>query len=368
MPSPIIGARMKALRRKRGLSQDEMARVFEFKDRQIVSAIETGVRRVTATELLLAVDKLNVPLDFFTDPFRLDGEGLFSWRQRDVGKAELADYERTAGRWIGAYRALGPQVGRRWPLMRRALGLGRQSGLDEAVEAGERFAAEFDLGEVPARRLATVMQERLGILVLMVDAYRGISGAACRLPELDAVLIARGEIAGRRSFDLAHELFHLLTWEAMPPEHVEEAGEFGGNRVERLANGFAGAMLMPRATVESFGEWERLDESALIERLNTAADELCVTSTALRWRLVALRRLRMARARALPDAALRNNGSDRAAGSPPPLFSRPFVEVVVAALDQGHVSVRRVAELLGLNLEDLEALFSAHGLYYALEL
>ena len=161
MAGQIIGARMKALRRQRGLSQDGMARLFGFKDRQIVSAIETGVRRVTATELLLAVEKLNVPLDYFTDPFRLDGEGLFSWRQRDVGKSQLTDYERTASRWIGAYRALGPEVGRRWPLMRRALGLGRQSRLDEALEAGERFAAEYELGDVPARRLAAAMQERL---------------------------------------------------------------------------------------------------------------------------------------------------------------------------------------------------------------
>ncbi len=51
-----------------------------------------------------------------------------------------------------------------------------------------------------------------------------------------------------------------------------------------------------------------------------------------------------------------------------PLFSRRFVDVVVAALDQGHVSVRRVAELLGLTIEDLEELFSAHGLEYALDL
>ena len=76
-------------------------------------------------------------------------------------------------------------------------------------------------------------------LVLMVDAERDISGAACRLPELDAVLISRREFAGRRHFDLAHELFHILTWDAMPPEHSETARETGGNRVEQLANTFA---------------------------------------------------------------------------------------------------------------------------------
>ena len=64
------------------------------------------------------------------------------------------------------------------------------------MNAGDRFAAEFELGDVPAQRLAAAMQDELGILVIMVDAYQGISGAACRLPELDAVLIARGEVGG----------------------------------------------------------------------------------------------------------------------------------------------------------------------------
>ena len=55
---------------------------------------------------------------------------------------------------------------------------------EDAIEAGERFAAEFELGEVPAERLAEVMDEALGILVLMVEADRGISGAACHEVEL----------------------------------------------------------------------------------------------------------------------------------------------------------------------------------------
>ena len=363
----VIGTRIRALRRERGLSQDGLARVFGFKDRQTVSAIETGMRRVTASELLLAVEKLNVPLEYFTDPFRLDGEALFSWRQSGVGRSELGEYERTAGRWIGAYRVLAAQVGRRAPLMRQALGLTKLSRFEDAVDAGERFVAEFELGVVPAQRLAAAMQDELGILVLMVDAYQGISGAACRLPEFDAVLIARGEVAGRRNFDLAHELFHILTWEAMPPEHTEEASDFGGNRVEQLANNFSAAVLMPKAALGSFGDWGRLDMDGLIARLNATADELCVTSSALRWRLVVLRELTKGQARAIPEAALRNNGREDSS-EPPPLFSRPFVEVMAKAIDQGHVSVRRAAALVGLTIEDLEELFAAHGVDQAIEL
>ena len=123
------------------------------------------------------------------------------------------------------------------------------------MEAGERFVAEFELGDVPAKRLVEVMERELGILVLMVDAFQGISGAACRLPELDVVLINRHEVEGRRHFDLAHELFHILTWDAMPPEHSEEARETGGNRVEQLANNFASAVLMPTPVLDRYGDW-----------------------------------------------------------------------------------------------------------------
>ncbi len=368
MSKLLIGTRFRALREERKLSQDDLARIFGFKDRQTVSAIETGARRVSADELVLALEKLDVPLEYFTDPFRLVGEGRFSWRQTGVRAEQLGEYEQEAGRWIAAFRALAPQVERETPLMRRALGLTRHSRFEDAMRDGERFVAEFGLGEVPATKLAKVMERELGILVLMVDACEGISGAACRLPELDAVLIARREVEGRRHFDLAHELFHLLTWDAMPPEHSEEARETGGNRVEQLANNFAAAVLMPAAALERHGEWKSLGTEKLIERLNAVAEELRVTSSALRWRLVALDHLKPAVVRSLPEAALRNNGHKVATGTEPALYSKPFVEVLARAIDTGHISARRAAGLLLMTLDDLADLFVAHGVETPLEL
>ena len=368
MSTQLIGKRIRALREERNLSQENLAEVFGFNDRQTVSAIETGTRRVTADELVLAVERLGAPLEYFTDPFLLAGEGRFSWRQTDLGAEELDAYEHRAGRWVAAFRTLAPQVGRDVPLMRRALSLRRNSRFEDAMRAGERFVREFDLGDVPALRLAEVMECELGILVLMVDAHRGISGAACRLPELDSVLIARHEVEGRRHFDLAHELFHVLTWDAMPPEHWEEAVDSGGNRVEQLANNFAAALLMPADSVARFGDWASHGDEALIARLNAAADELHVTSSALRWRLVALRALSLARARALPDVALRHNGREDVDNVRPALFSRPFMEVIGLAIEQGLVSVRRAAGLLDLTVEGLTDVFAAHGVADPIEL
>ena len=154
----------------------------------------------------------------------------------------------------------------------------------------------------------------------------------------------------------------------MPPEHSEAAQETGGNRVEQLANNFAAAVLMPSASLRRFGGWADLAAEELIRRLNAAADELHVTSSALRWRLVALGELKHAAARALPEAALRHNGRAGADDAAPARFSEPFMEVMGLAIDQGLVSVRRMAALLKVTVEGLAELFAAHGFERPVEL
>ncbi len=367
MTTSLIGARIKALREERGLSQDDLARIFGFKDRQTVSAIETGERRVSAEELLTAIEKLGASLDYFTDPFVLAGEAKFSWRRHArVGLESVKAFERVAGRWIAANRTLAGQVGKPAPILRQSLKLTSRSSFENAMAAGERFAADFKLGPVPAEKLPEVMEGELGILVLMVDSIEGVSGAACRLPDLDAVLINRHEVAGRRNFDLAHELFHIFTWDTMPPEYVEEATEYSKIRVEQLANNFASGLLMPEASLKDFEQASAKRD--IVPWLNATADRLQVTATALKWRLVALKWLDAARAREISDDALRYNGHEGPIGEPPPLFSKSFMEVLGQAINEGRISARRAANLLDLTIEDLADLFDQHAVEAPLEL
>jgi XRE family transcriptional regulator, fatty acid utilization regulator len=362
----LIAIRLKALREERKLSQDQLAAMFGFKDRQTVSAIETGERRLSADELLLAVTKLGKPLEYFTDPFMLVGEGQFSWRQTGASEASLKDFEQKAGRAIAAFRKFAPEVGRAPDLLRPSLRLSKQSSFEDAMAAGDRFAGQYELGDVPADQLANVMEGKLGILVLMVDAITGISGAACRVNDLDVVLINRHEVAGRRNFDLAHELFHILTWETMPPEHVEDASEGGvaghvkgapkKSRTEQLADNFAAAVLMPRTALVSRGPWN----NDLVKRLNKAAAELRVSATALKWRLVAAGLLDKAQADALSETALRHNGQTAGKSKQPPMFSKMFMEVISLALSRGLLSMRRASELLDVPMDDIPGLCSAY--------
>ena len=164
MPTSQIGARIKALREQYELTQQDLAHVFGFNDRQTVSAIENGTRRLTADELLLVVDAFPVSLDYFTDPFLLVGEGKFSWRHSGLTDEELREYEQRAGRWIAAYRHLAPQVGVESPLLRRSLPV-RPSSSNEAAMEPPRFARSFvvvlaravDKGIISLRRTASLL-------------------------------------------------------------------------------------------------------------------------------------------------------------------------------------------------------------------
>ena len=69
-----------------------------------------------------------------------------------------------------------------------------------------------------------------------------------------------------------------------------------------------------------------------------------------------------------PRLLVAENDREPRAENPPELFSKPFADVLAAAVDGGHVSVRRAAALVGLPIEGLEELFAVHRVEYVIDL
>ncbi|HEY0024826.1 MAG TPA: XRE family transcriptional regulator [Longimicrobium sp.] len=352
-----IGGRLRTLREERNLSQESLSARLGFNDRQTLAAIEAGERRIAPDELVRAAHVLGVDVDTFLDPYRLVGEGSFSFRAKDVDPETLSKFQEQAGRWIATYRELGMQVGCEPRRLGHKLELTERSSFEDAAASADLLRERWDLGNVPADRLEDAVHRELGVLVLYVDAPVGISGAASHLPGQHTIVVNRREPAGRRSFDLAHELFHLLTWDAMPPKRIEpqEVKRTKGNRVELMAENFAAALLMP-AEIVARGWSTRGDEDVSVWLARTAA-ELRISTQALQWRLVNLGLLSRAAAAALPPVPRSSRVSvDQA----PPLFSRPFVQRVADAVNDGRLSLRRAATLLGVTVLQFAQVCAAH--------
>ncbi|MAI31021.1 MAG: DNA-binding protein [Rhodopirellula sp.] len=363
--SDVISQRLAHLRKVHGIPQSELSEAMGFKDRQTLSAIESGARRIKADELIRAASKLGVSPEVFTDPYRLVGEGRFSWRHTDASTDELCAFEEKAGVWIAMYRRLCEQRGEcNSPILPR-MDLTKKSSFEEAQKYGEELAEQLELGPIPARNLEVAVQKSLKTLVLHVNSNKGISGAACQVSKLNVILINRDESDERRHFDLAHELFHILTWDVMPPEHFETTTlpkKREQKRVEDLANNFAAGLLMPSSALARHLETLPSGISALTEWLNKLGKELEVSAVALKWRLVNLGELSAVDARKIDDSSLRNHGQVLVSRKRPPLFSAVFVETLFWGLAEGKISARKAARLLDMTIDDMLCLLDDYGL------
>ncbi|MFZ3084932.1 ImmA/IrrE family metallo-endopeptidase [Rhodoferax ferrireducens] len=356
--------RLQALRDQSKMTQEQLAKALGFKDRQTLSQIELGERKLGFQEMVRAAEVFGVGVDYFTDPFELAGEGKFSWRQTNANELALSQFEQKAGRWIAAFRHLSKLRGDSIHSSLRRVALTSRSSFEDAIAEGEAIGATLRLGEVPSVRLAEALQEELDTLVLYVDAVSGVSGAACQLDQLNAVLINRNEHPARRAFDLAHELFHLLTWSTMPPKHVESErpADRDDKRVEQLAENFAAGLLMPSKTISALVAGSTPQRgAAIVGWVKDSAAKLGVSGSALKWRLVNTKVITKAEANAIPDELLRANGEDTRVELPAP-YSKRFISVLSWGMDEGHVSVRRAAQLLDTSVDDLRDLFAEHGL------
>ena len=352
-----MGSRIRIARDARKLTQEQLSQQMGFKDRQTLSAIESGVRKVSAEELTLFMSALNRDLDFFTDPFRLEGEGRFSFRARGAAEGELETFEATAGQWIAFWREQGRNQEIDANPLRSQLTLTGTSTFEDAQQTGEDLSKNWNLGEVPASRLISTIEKEMRMLVLFVDMPKGISGAACQVPGADSILINRNDSEGRRNFDLAHELFHVLTWDALPPERVDREKPSGSKakRVEQLADNFASALLMPGYIVKPL--WDARQETGMdLKTWSIAvAAKLHVSTWALGYRLKNLG--------LIDDKDIMRRDEENNGGEIPPLYSRCFMERASQALDQADVSVMRLIKLLRTTGRGgLKELFKSHGL------
>lgn len=364
----IIGLRVKIARDALRMTQADLSAAIGFNDRQTLSDIENGKRSVTEDELLKFSELLDQDLEYFVDPFSVVGEAQYSWRaSKDVPEEALNRFQEKAAGWVGLLRWLRAQS----PIERSSLGfslrLDVMSTFEQAQQSAEKLVSEFALGPRPAFKLVDYVETTLDIPVLFVDTNaelldaRGtISGAACHLSELGVVLVNRRENAARRNFDLAHELFHILTWERMKPEHREsnslsDRSTAHSKRIEQLADNFAAALLMPRSSLDAFIDPARAKDA---DHLADVAHQLRVSVDALGWRLKSLGRIDDATRLAL--GAVRRQANDEELPKP---FSPNFVRELHAALGRGRLTARKAAQTLGMSLGDLASLFKAFELH-----
>lgn len=349
----LVGERIRIAREAKGWTQEVLAQSMEIADRQTLSTIESGERKVSADELMKFIAVLERPLAFFTDPHLVVEENAFSYRAKAESK-EFSDFERKAKKLIELNRRLRTLLAEPAPIMFAGMrGLSKTSPLETAEFYGYRFFANWQLGEPPAKKLKDAITTKHNVLILMVDAPDGISGAACHLDDGDVILINRHEPRHRQNYTLGHEFFHLLTWQEMPPQKLDEPDQ--KSKVEQLADSFTANLLVPSTLLKK--AWDRAKGSET-ERVMDVARHFEVSGTTAYWRLVNGRHLRDP-GKVILNTGLRRKGEKEKL---PPLFDACFVKRVHRAIADGRISAGSAADSLELSRAGLSDLFRDYEL------
>ncbi len=154
----------------------------------------------------------------------------------------------------------------------------------------ELFAKEakkwFHLGDVPIAPLKRLLEEVYYIKIFYLE-YSGSSiSTVSRFGS--AILLNAKSKQWRRSYDLAHELFHILTWSIFRTQSAELS-----EPEEKLADAFASRFLMPEESIKdrvesSLNEQEQIS----LERLDDIAREFDVSLEALLYRVASIYRFK----------------------------------------------------------------------------
>jgi Zn-dependent peptidase ImmA (M78 family)/transcriptional regulator with XRE-family HTH domain len=356
-----LGARIREARKRLDLSQEELARAAEFPHLQTISDIERGTRDIKAFELARLARALRVSV------IELLGDGLpetpaVLWRNppQRPSATEAKFIEKCR-----QYRWLEEVTGQVRPVHLPELEVDpRALTHRQAAGLGEQMGQSLALGTRPASSLLPVLEEDYGVKIWYEDLGRDGSASCVKGAFGPAILINAREPRWRRNFSVAHEIFHLLTWSIFPPEALRDDDPLRA-RVEALANTFASALLLPGDTVRTDVETRVKDGRVSVNELIDVARQYDVSTDALLWRLVNLDRLNKDEVqKLLGDSRIQEldaerRREDRDAPLMPPAR---FVRLAHLAYTRGDIGWKRLADLLGVELGEVEEKLGRYGL------
>jgi Zn-dependent peptidase ImmA (M78 family) len=222
----------------------------------------------------------------------------------------------------------------------------------------------MSLGVYPAQILVQTLEDQYGVRFFQ-ETRSGQGSAACTyFAGKPCLLVSTSEPIWRQHFSVAHELFHLLTWDEKLFQQVSDNDHLR-EKNETRADAFAAGLLMPaealRAEVRRVATDGKLSHAALI----TIARHFDVSLRACVFRLAHLRIITQSDAqRLIEDPTLRDldKQTQREATRTSYQFNKAFTRLAYLCYEAGKISRARLAKALEVSLVDLPMFLNMAGL------
>lgn len=215
----------------------------------------------------------------------------------------------------------------------------------QAESFARKVQKELCLGDIPSTSLKRILEERYYVKIFHLE-FTGSALSTVSDEFGPAVLLNGRNASWRRNYDLAHELFHLLTWGIFRAKSKEP-----NKNEEKFTDSFASKILMPeeslRQRIASLADGHG---EARLDQLDDLAREFGVSLDAMVYRVASLYRIRKGdtekfRVAAKQLAELRKpRESDKAETLP-----QRYCDLAQRALRDGRLSLMQFAKYMGIS-------------------
>jgi len=354
-----LGKRLKEERERLELTQKQVAEELGFNNYQSLLEIESGKREVKAWELAKLARIYHRSFDYFIEEVLApQPEPIIIWRY-PTGKNKLA--EQHFIHYCENYEKLEKMMTTSRPkfiFLKLDQNHFVEKPYDRINELVSHYLKELNLGVRPACLLAKILEETHGVKLFYMDKAPGSAASIISSDFGPAILLNSNNVRWRRNYDLAHELFHLITWD------IFDIKETCKGDIEDWAEIFGAAILMPEKEIrDEFNK--RLDGNKIsAPNLVELAVEFDVSIKAL---LLRLKDLKLLQEKEVSNylqnyttlRAIDNRSTDQSANKPS--LSDRFINLSIKAFLLGKISKGKLAEYLEMPFGEVTMFLKKHG-------
>jgi XRE family transcriptional regulator, fatty acid utilization regulator len=347
-----IGKKLEFARKAIGYTQEKVFGLTGI-GKSSLSAYENNEREPRFSDLSRLAEVYRKSIEFFLTDQPVTTEVML-WRAKPTDEVKMKESEARFKQFCEQYLKLEKLTGEIKEVKLPSIEVKAEKfGYRDANLLAEKIHKEFGLGDLPSASLKQTLEEKYYIKIFHLS-FVG-SAISAFSPEFGpSILLNKDSKLWRRNFDLAHELFHILTWSIFRTKDNTNAEP--ANREEQFANAFASRLLLPTDVVKNRIE-SAINENHEIsfEALDEIAREFGVSLDALMWRLLYLYNKpaeeiekHIARAKSIID-----NLPPRKSDEPEELPER-YWRLATKALREGKLSLMRFAKYAGISYKDAQ--------------
>lgn len=345
-----ISERLIYARKRMGLTLSQVTEITGLGESSL-SEFENAKRQPSLSQLRKLAETYQRSVAFFLEEGSIPAEAVL-WRECPDG--EQQQIEARFLRLCEQYHNLEVWTGqKRDAALPFAHSEARNFDYPAAELLAERVRRELGLGDHPALSLLSVLEEDCAIKIFHLP-LEPTGTAASTFSETfgAAILLNSKNVRWRRNFDLAHELFHLLTWKLFRTTSDDsDTSSSASEQEEKWATCFARNLLMPVDAVRKAVASKTRQDKLSLDGIFDMAREFDVSTEAMLWQLYWTRIVpdRDNTKRLIGTVQKMAPALEERHDMEPSKLPERYEKLALRALRHGRISIGRFAEYLNIS-------------------